>query len=150
MLVTIQAHYSKLQPSTTCVKDCLKGDESIMLYSSLCLLALGGGGVRGAFPSLGGDQFDQSDPKERKQMASFFNFMMLSITIGATIGVTVIVKVSTDKGWDKGFFISTLAAFVGFAVLILGKPFYRPRVPGDSPLTRVMQVFLSIAHTYVR
>ncbi|KAJ8623588.1 hypothetical protein MRB53_032117 [Persea americana] len=143
VLVTIQAHYPKLHPSTTCVKDCLKGGASIMFYSSLCLLALGGGGVRGAFPSLGADQYDQSDPKERKQMASFFNFMMLSVTMGATIGVTVIVKVSMDKGWDKGFFISSLAAFVGFAVLILGKPFYRPRVPGDSPLIRVMQVIVA-------
>ena len=119
-----------------------------MFYISLCMLALGSGGVRGALPALGGDQFDQKDPKEAKALASYFNRLLLCITIGAAIGVTGIVWVSTKKNWYWGFFISTVAAFVGFGFLAIGKPFYRLRTPGDSPIVRITQVSLSLSHTH--
>lgn len=106
------------------------------------MLALGSGGVRGALPALGADQFDQKDPKEAKALASFFNYLMLSITLGAAIGVVAIVWVSMNVSWYWGFFISTVSAFLGFIVVALGKPFYRLRVPGESPLIRITQVSL--------
>lgn len=116
-----------------------------MLYASLALLALGSGGVKGALPALGGDQFDQKDPKEAKALARFFNWLLLSTTLGACIGVTGIVWVSTEKDWYWGFFISTVATFIGFVVLALGKPYYRLRepTPSDSPIIRIAQVNLS-------
>ena len=116
-----------------------------MFYISLCMLALGSGGVRGALPALGGDQFDQKDPKEAKALASYFNRLLLCITIGAAIGVTGIVWVSTKKNWYWGFFISTVAAFVGFGFLAIGKPLYRLRAPGESPIVRITQVSLSLS-----
>ena len=116
-----------------------------MFYISLCMLALGSGGVRGALPALGGDQFDQKDPKEAKALASYFNRLLLCITIGAAIGVTGIVWVSTKKNWYWGFFISTVAAFVGFGFLAVGKSLYRLRAPGESPIVRITQVSLSLS-----
>lgn len=108
-----------------------------MFYASLYLWALGSGGVKGALPALGGDQFGHKD--EAKKLATFFNWFMLSSTIGATIGVTVVVWVST-KAWYLSFLISTMGSLVGFVVLAIGKPFYRLQVPRDSPLVRVIQV----------
>lgn len=119
-----------------------------MFYISLCMLALGTGGVRGSLTPLGGDQFDQKDPKEVKALATFFNWLMLSTTLGATVGVTAIVWVSMNVHWYWGFFMSTVAAFVGFLFLASGKPFYRLRAPGDSPILRIAQVSLSHARTH--
>lgn len=138
----LQAHYTKLQPEP-CINEsiCIKGSKAFMMYISLCFLAIGAGGIRGSAPALGADQFDQKNPRERQYLARFFNWFLLSITIGASIGVTVVVWVSTNKGWDKGAIIAIVCSFVGLIVIAAGKPFYRVRIPGDSPLSRVLQVF---------
>lgn len=141
-MMTIQAHAKSLQP-TYCGpgrSSCVEGKTAVMLYASLALLALGSGGVRGVLPSLGADQFDQNDPEEAKALATYFNWIILSTVLGATIGVTGIVWVSVNDAWYKGFMISTIATFVGFAVLLLGKPFYHQRKPGESPFIRIAQV----------
>ncbi|XP_062149795.1 protein NRT1/ PTR FAMILY 4.4-like [Alnus glutinosa] len=85
---------------------------------------------------------DDKHPEEHKQIATFFNLFLLSITIGASIGVTFVVYVSSHLGWDKGFSISMSCAFVGLVCLALGKPFYRVRIPGESPSLRVLQVLV--------
>ncbi|KAL4352968.1 hypothetical protein GQ457_06G021870 [Hibiscus cannabinus] len=122
---------------------CIQGGKALMLYASLGLLALGSGGVKGALPALGGEQFDHKDPKEAKALARFFNWLLLSTTLGAGVGVTGIVYLTTEKHkWYWGFFISTVATFIGFVVLALGKPFYHLRQPtiANSPFMRIAQV----------
>ncbi|CAL8166029.1 unnamed protein product [Prunus armeniaca] len=140
VLMTIQAYSKDLHPKLVCKSSCVEGGMAFMLYASLCLLALGSGGVKGALPALGADQFNRKE--EAKSLATFFNGLMLSSTLGATIGVTAIVYVSTNVAWYWGFFISTIATFVGFAVLAIGKPFYRLQIPGDSPIIRIVQVIV--------
>ncbi|KAF6163473.1 hypothetical protein GIB67_029322 [Kingdonia uniflora] len=150
LMITTQAHFNELQPNPCNQTRCVEGGKGLMFYGSLCLLALGTGGVRGSLPALGGDQFDQKDEKGKKSLATFFNWLLFSTTVGASIGVTVIVWLSMNKGWDLGFFISTLAAFVGFIFLALGKPYYHIEVPGDSPILRVIQVIsllLTLSHS---
>ncbi|KAL5769458.1 hypothetical protein ACOSP7_013612 [Xanthoceras sorbifolium] len=142
VLLTIQAYAKDLHPSACGQSSCVKGGIALMLYASLSLLALGAGGVRGCLPSLGADQFDQKNPKEAVAMASFFNYLFLSTSLGAVIGVTGIVYVSTRKAWYLGYFIATVTAFVGFLVVALGKPFYRIQPPAQSPLTRIVQVIV--------
>ncbi|KAL2491041.1 Protein NRT1/PTR FAMILY 4.3 [Abeliophyllum distichum] len=147
VLMTIQAHDDKLQPEPCVGKSsCISGRPAVMFYASLCLLALGSGGVRGALPALGADQFDQKDPKEAKGLASYFNWLLLSTVSGALVGVTVIVYISTNKNnhnWWKGFLITVVGTSVGFIVLALGKPFYRIQAPGESPLVRISQVIVA-------
>ncbi|XP_027161400.1 protein NRT1/ PTR FAMILY 4.5-like isoform X1 [Coffea eugenioides] len=142
LLMTVQARYKDLQPSPCGKSSCLAGRIAVMFYASLSLVAMGTGGVRGALPALGADQFNQKDPKESKALATYFNFLLLSSTLGATIGVTIIVWVATNRHWWPGFLISLLATLVGFIFLVLGKPFYRLQLPGDSPLLRVIQVIV--------
>ncbi|KAK4266030.1 hypothetical protein QN277_027005 [Acacia crassicarpa] len=143
MLLVIQSHNKDLQPAGPCgEKTCVHGSKAALLYASIYLLALGGGAIRGCVPALGADQFDYKNPKERKYIASFFNWLLLSITLGASIGVTFIVYINTVKmEWDKGFIISMSCSAAGLIFLALGKPFYRVREPGNSPLFRVLEVF---------
>ncbi|KAF8387583.1 hypothetical protein HHK36_026237 [Tetracentron sinense] len=142
VLLIVQAHYQKLQPEPCGESRCVTGTKALLFYGSICLLGLGAGGIRGTVPALGADQFNHKDPKERKYIASFFNWFLLSITVGATIGVTIVVWVSSNVGWDRGFIISMVCAFVGLIFVALGKPYYRVRVPGESPLLRVLQVLV--------
>ncbi|KAL2511769.1 Protein NRT1/PTR FAMILY 4.3 [Abeliophyllum distichum] len=145
VMMTIQAHNGSLQPEACGMSSCVKGGKAVMFYASLCLLALGTGGVKGSLPPLGADQFDSKDPKESKALASYFNWLLLSSTIGSSIGVTVIVWVSTssnNNGWWKGFLIITITTFIGYFFLVLGKPFYRLEAPGDSPIIRIAQVLV--------
>ncbi|XP_059635947.1 protein NRT1/ PTR FAMILY 4.5-like [Cornus florida] len=143
LLLIIQSHYHKLQPEACEESRCVHGSKALLFYASICLVALGGGGIRGAVPALGADQFDHNNPDQRKNIASFFNWFLLSITIGASIGVTVVVWVSSNVGWDKGFIISMVCAFGGLCCVSVGKPFYRVRVPGESPLLSVSQVLVA-------
>ncbi|XP_065854620.1 protein NRT1/ PTR FAMILY 4.6-like [Euphorbia lathyris] len=142
VLVTIQAHAKSLHPEYCGRPSCVEGRSAFMLYASLALLALGSGGVRGVLPSLGADQFDQSNPKEAKAIATYFNWLTLSTVIGASVGVTVIVWVSMNDAWYKGFMITTIATFVAIVALACGKPFYYLRKPGDSPIIRIAQVIV--------
>lgn len=144
-MLTIQAHSTELLPTFHGKLNCLGGGQAVYFYATMCLLALGAGGYRGAFPALGADQFDENDPEEAKSLASYFNWLLLSIVGGASVGVTVIVWVSTGhperNNWWKGFLIITIATFVGFLVLGLGKRFYRLKLPEYSPFVRIAQVF---------
>lgn len=140
VLVTVQAHSKHLHPTYCGKSTCIEGGIAVMLYLSLCLLALGTGGVRGALFALGADQFNDKDPEEAKAIASYFNWIMLSTVLGATIGVSGIVYLSVYRAWYKGFVVSTVGTFVGVVVLVSGKSFYRLRKPGEGPLNRVAQV----------
>lgn len=74
------------------------GGQAAILYTGLYLVALGTSGVKAALPALGADQFDDKNPKEASQLSSFFNWFLLSLTIGAIVGVTFIVWISTNQG----------------------------------------------------
>ncbi|KAL1558819.1 protein NRT1/ PTR FAMILY 4.5-like [Salvia divinorum] len=144
-MMTIQAHSDSLLPKPCAKSSCVQGGAAVYFYSTLCLLALGVGGVKGALPALGADQFDSKNPKEAKSLASYFNWLLLSSVAGSSIGVTFVVYVSTNKNnqnWWKGFLITAVAAFLGYVFLLIGKPFYRLHVPKDSPLMRLTQVIV--------
>lgn len=114
-----------------------------MFYGSLALLALGSGGVRGALPALGADQFDTNNPNDTKALATYFNYLILTTTAGACIGVTFLVHLSMNVNWYWGFFVGTILTCIGFIVLYSGKSFYQLQIPKDSPLIKVLQVFFS-------
>jgi peptide/histidine transporter 3/4 len=43
------------------------------IYISLYTMALGSGGIQPCVSTFGADQFDVKDPKEKLQLAHFFN-----------------------------------------------------------------------------
>ncbi|XP_075477079.1 protein NRT1/ PTR FAMILY 4.5-like [Primulina tabacum] len=142
-MMTIQAHGDNLLPKPCGKSSCIRGGIAVYFYTSLCILALGIGGVKGSLPALGADQFDAKNPKEAKGLASYFNWLLLSSVVGSSIGVTVIVWFATNKNnqnWWKGFLTCAIGSSVGFIFLAVGKPFYRLQVPRESPLVRIIQV----------
>ncbi|KAI4301642.1 hypothetical protein L6164_034900 [Bauhinia variegata] len=142
VLVTVQAGTKHLHPDACGKSSCVEGGVAAMFYISLCLLALGIGGVKGSLTPFGADQFEENDPIEAKSLATYFNWLLFSSTLGSIVGVTGVVWVSTQKSWHWGFFICTVGSFFGFMTLALGKPFYRIKEPGDSPFARIAQVFV--------
>ncbi|KAL0459104.1 UNVERIFIED_CONTAM: protein NRT1/ PTR FAMILY 4.6 [Sesamum latifolium] len=146
LMVTIQANSKKLQPDSCNKPSCIKGGEAVMFYTSLCVLALGCGGVKGSVAALGADQFDRKDLKGAKAVASYFNYFQFSTTVGSLIGVTLVVWIALNKGWHWAFFTGLAAAFIGFIVLALGKNFYLFQLLADSPIIRISQVILAAVH----
>lgn len=147
-LLTVQAHFHQLRPipckdvsSDQC--EAADGSQSAILFTGLYLIAFGTSGIKAALPSLGADQFDENDPKEAIQLSSFFNWFLLSLTVGAIIGVTVIVWLSANLGWDLGFGVCAIAVFFAIIFVGMGKSLYRNNVPKGSPLARIAQVITS-------
>ncbi|XP_058092656.1 protein NRT1/ PTR FAMILY 4.5-like [Magnolia sinica] len=149
-LLTLQAHFPKLKPPPCNIYDltsrCEKvdGSNTVLLYAALYLTAAGTAGVKAALPSHGADQFDEKDPKEATQMSSFFNWLLLSVCIGAAVSLTLIVWLQTHKGWDWGFGASTIAMFFGVIIFVAGIPFFRIHVSqGTTVFTEIFQVYVA-------
>ena len=110
------------------------------------MVALGTGGVKAALPAYGADQFDEKDPKEAKEMSTFFNWFLLAVCVGGVASLTLIVWVQDNKGWDKGFAISALAMFLGILAFVLGLPWHRIHViQGNIAIVEIIQVRIFVS-----
>ncbi|PWA98249.1 proton-dependent oligopeptide transporter family [Artemisia annua] len=148
--LTLQAHYPKLKPPVcniflpTSKCETVSGGNAVLLFFSLYLLAVGVAGVKAALPSHGADQFDEKDPKEAKDMSTFFNWLLLGLAVGGSISLTFFVWVQDNKGFDKGFGLSLIAMLLGAIIFILGLPMYRIYVvKGSSAITEILQVYVA-------
>ncbi|CAA2980301.1 NRT1 PTR FAMILY [Olea europaea subsp. europaea] len=100
LTLTVQAHSEFLKPPkripTTPNIPCQKvhGAKATMLFLSLYLVALGVGGIKGALPAHGAEQFDENTPQGRKQRSTFFNYFVFCLSCGALIAVTLVVLIS--------------------------------------------------------
>jgi solute carrier family 15 (peptide/histidine transporter), member 3/4 len=119
-----------------------------VFFLGLYLIALGTGGIKPCVSSFGADQFDDTDPAERIQKGSFFNWFYFSINIGALIASSFLVWVQDNLGWGLGFGIPTV--FMGLAIISFfsGTSLYRFQKPGGSPITRVCQVVVASLHKW--
>ncbi|KAL5577060.1 hypothetical protein UlMin_018759 [Ulmus minor] len=148
-LLTIQAAFPKLKPPKCanpnlpgCVK--VSGSNEALLFIGLYVLALGSAGLKAALPSHGADQFEEKDPKEAKQMSTFFNTILLAVCTGGSVSLTLVVWVQDQKGWGLGLGIATMAIFVAFIIFAAGLPFYRIQViEGTSAIIEVTQVYVA-------
>ncbi|XP_076883298.1 protein NRT1/ PTR FAMILY 4.5-like [Bidens hawaiensis] len=146
-LLAVQAHFQQLRPvpcNASLENQCepAESGQEAILFTGLYLIAFGTSGIKAALPSLGADQFDESDPNEVKSLASYFNWLMFSITTGAIFGVTFVVWISSNRGWDWGFSVCSVSVLVSALFLLMGKSMYRNYVPKGSPITRILQVFV--------
>ncbi|XP_057418525.1 protein NRT1/ PTR FAMILY 4.5-like isoform X2 [Lotus japonicus] len=149
-LLTVQAHFASLKPPTCNLFDknaqCekLSGKNEAFLLIGLYLLASGSAGLKSSLPAHGADQFDERDPKEAKQMSSFFNALLLALCIGGAISLTFFVWIQDHKGWDWGFGMSTIAIALGTIVFAFGLPLYRIHVAQrTNPIIEIIQVYVA-------
>jgi len=130
-LLTVQAHYPNLKPAIcnlldkNAVCEKINGKHEAFLFISLYLLAFGSAGLKASLPAHGADQFDEKDPKETRQMSSFFNALLLAVCIGGSVSITFNVWIQNSKGWDWGFGISTIAIVFAMIIFAFGLPLYR-------------------------
>ncbi|KAI6668773.1 hypothetical protein NL676_007178 [Syzygium grande] len=84
-------------------------------YFALYVIAFGNGGTKPNISSMGADQFDNFEPRERVQKASFFNWWMRSVFTGVLFANTVMMYIQDNVGWDVGYGIQTVG--LGLALL---------------------------------
>ncbi|XP_061342676.1 protein NRT1/ PTR FAMILY 4.5-like [Gastrolobium bilobum] len=149
-LLTAQAHFRVLKPPICNIFDItvhcekLSGGPEAFLLIGLYSLAFGSAGVKTALPSHGADQFDETDPKEAMNMSSFFNSLLVAVSMGRAVSLTFIVWIQDNKGWDWGFGIGTVSIFLGIIILASGLPLYRIHVAqGTNGYVEIIQVYVA-------
>lgn len=113
------------------------------LYTVLYVAGFGAAGIRPCVSSFGADQFDERSRDYKSHLERFFNLFYLSVTIGAIIAFTVVVYIQMKRGWGSAFGSLAIAMGVSNVVFFVGTSLYRHRLPGGSPLTRIVQVLVA-------
>ncbi|KAL6526621.1 hypothetical protein OROGR_015711 [Orobanche gracilis] len=111
-----------------------------VFFGALYTLALGTGGTKPNISTIGADQFDEFDPKEKAQKISFFNWWMFSIFIGTLFANTVLVYIQDNVGWTLGYGLPTIGLGISIIIFLAGTPFYRHKMPTGSPFTKMAKV----------
>ncbi|EXB53513.1 Peptide transporter [Morus notabilis] len=125
-----------------CTKEASHFKKGIF-YCALYIIALGTGGTKPNISTMGADQFDDFEPKERAQKLSFFNWWMFSIFFGTLFSNTFLVYIQDNVGWALGYGLPTVGLAVSISVFLVGTKFYRHKLPTGSPLTRIVKVFVA-------
>ncbi|XP_060214864.1 protein NRT1/ PTR FAMILY 3.1 [Lycium barbarum] len=143
IILTLSAILPQLRPPS-CKDDeyCKEANSSqlAILYVSLLLTAFGSGGIRPCVVAFGAEQFDENDPKQKRQTWKFFNWYYFCMGFSMLVAVTVIVYIQDSIGWGVGFAVPTIAMLISIVVFIFGYPLYRNLDPAGSPFTRLLQV----------
>lgn len=105
------------------------------------LVSIGTGGHKPSLESFGADQFDDDHPAENRLKLSFFNWWNLCLCSGLLLGVTLIVFVEDTFGYGLATIALSFIMLLSLLIFLLGRPFYRFRVPKGSPLTPLFQTF---------
>jgi len=151
-LVTLSASLRSFKPPP-----CYSGLESCpksspfktgVFFFSIYLVALGQGGQKPCLQAFGADQFDEEDPEEKQHKSSFFNWWYFGICIGTIIGVTLVMYIQDNVGWGLGFGIPAMTMAIALFVFMCGTRFYRHKLPGGNPLTRIAHVFVATIHKW--
>ncbi|PRQ36719.1 putative proton-dependent oligopeptide transporter family, major facilitator superfamily [Rosa chinensis] len=127
------------------IENCKKAStlQLAVFYGSLYTLAIGTGGTKPNISTIGADQFDDFDPKEKAQKLSFFNWWMFSIFFGTLFANTILVYIQDNVGWTLGYALPTLGLLISILIFLAGTPFYRHKVPSGSPFTRMARVIVA-------
>ncbi|KAE8076091.1 hypothetical protein FH972_014762 [Carpinus fangiana] len=147
-LLTLAVSLPTLKPpscSDTNIENCKKAStlQLAVFYGALYTLAIGTGGTKPNISTIGADQFDDFDPKEKSHKLSFFNWWMFSIFFGTLFANTVLVWVQDNVGWTLGYALPTLGLAISISIFLAGTPFYRHKVLAGSPFTRMAKVIVA-------
>ncbi|KAJ8534641.1 hypothetical protein K7X08_016369 [Anisodus acutangulus] len=154
-LLTLTVSLKSLRPPS-CGKgikdiDCTKKASAFQIgifYCALYIVAIGTGGTKPNISTMGADQFDDYEPKERFQKLSFFNWWMFSIFLGTLFSNTFLVYLQDNVGWGVGYGLPTTGLAVSIMVFLSGTRYYRHKTPSGSPFTRIAQVLVAAARKW--
>ena len=147
-VLTLAVSLPALKPPTCLdanVENCKKAStlQLAVFYGALYTLAIGTGGTKPNISTIGADQFDDFEPKEKAQKLSFFNWWMFSIFFGTLFANTILVYIQDNVGWSLGYGLPTLGLLISILIFLAGTPFYRHKVPTGSPFTRMAKVIVA-------
>ncbi|MBA0732786.1 hypothetical protein Gogos_016852, partial [Gossypium gossypioides] len=114
-----------------------------VFYCALYIIAIGTGGTKPNISTMGADQFDDFEPKERVQKLSFFNWWMFSIFFGTLFSNTFLIYIQDTVGWSLGYGLPTAGLLVSVLVFLVGTRHYRHKLALGSPLTTIFQVLVA-------
>nr|XP_027188303.1 protein NRT1/ PTR FAMILY 5.2-like [Cicer arietinum] len=114
-----------------------------IFFLALYVIAAGTGGTKANISTMGADQFDEFEPKERSYKLSFFNWWFFSIFIGTLFSNTFLVYIQDNVGWAIGYGLPTIGLAISVMVFLVGTPLYRHKLPSGSPITKMLQVFVA-------
>lgn len=117
--------------------------HEVVFFVAIYSISIGTGGHKPSLESFGADQFDEDHVEERKQKMSFFNWWNCALCSGLILGVTLIVYIQDNVNWGAADVIFTGVMAISLVVFVIGRPFYRYRVPCGSPLTPMLQVLVA-------
>ncbi|KAH7691032.1 Proton-dependent oligopeptide transporter family protein [Dioscorea alata] len=149
-LLTLAVSLPSLKPppcgANTNDPNCTEKASSLQLgvfFTALYILAIGTGGTKPNISTIGADQFDEFNEKERAHKLSFFNWWMFSIFLGTFFANTVLVYIQDNVGWTVGYALPTLGLLISIIIFVVGTPFYRHKLPSGSPFSKMAKVLLA-------
>lgn len=144
-LMIASASISSLRPPLCAVLPCQPATSQnlAVLYAGLYLIAIGSGGLKPCLSSLGGDQFDETNLKERRLIPVYFNWFFFSFVAGGLLGVTVLVYIQDSVGRGVGYGVCLALVVAGLGTFLAGTRRYRYKYSSGSPFTRIAQVFVA-------
>ncbi|KAL0927289.1 hypothetical protein M5K25_001452 [Dendrobium thyrsiflorum] len=149
-VTTLAVSLPSLKPppcsSATTDLNCTNKASSLQLgvfFTGLYIIAVGTGGTKPNISTIGADQFDEFDHRERTHKLSFFNWWMFSIFFGTLFANTVLVYIQDNVGWTVGYALPTLGLAVSVLIFVAGTPFYRHKPLAGSPFTKMAQVVVA-------
>ncbi|XP_020594598.1 protein NRT1/ PTR FAMILY 5.2-like, partial [Phalaenopsis equestris] len=122
--------------------------QLFIFFFGLYVIALGTGGTKPNISTIGADQFDEFDRRERKHKLSFFNWWMFSIFFGTLFANSFLVYVQDNVGWTLGYALPTLGLLISIMIFVAGTPFYRHKPLAGSPFAKMMQVVVAAMKKY--
>ncbi|KAI3967565.1 hypothetical protein MKW92_009265 [Papaver armeniacum] len=150
ILLTLSVSVPGLKPPTCghgiAAKDCTLQASKFQVgifYAALYIIAVGTGGTKPNISTMGADQFDDSEPNERKLKLSFFNWWSFSIFIGTLGANTFLVYVQDNVGWALGFTVPTVGIAIAIIIFLIGTPFYRHKPATGSPFAKMYNVMIA-------
>lgn len=114
-----------------------------MFFLALYTIAFGAGGTKPNISTMGADQFDEFEPKEKAQKLSFFNWWMFCLFFGVLFSSTFLIYVQDNVGFSLGYGLPTLGLAFSIFLFLVGTPFYRHKKPMGSPISRMLQVLVA-------
>ncbi|CAL4945444.1 unnamed protein product [Urochloa decumbens] len=127
-------------PSSSCQP--ASAVQAAVLYSAVCLLAVGNGGTRYNAATLGADQFAGGGERGRD---AFFSWYFACLYASYVAGDTALVYLQDSVSWALGFGVCAATTALGLVALLAGSRYYRRPVPKGSPFTALARVVVAAA-----
>ncbi|CAN6486185.1 unnamed protein product [Victoria cruziana] len=146
VLVTLSVSIPSLKPPSCQNQDggCRAGTLQVAVFMvALYVVAVGTGGTKPNISTMGADQFDDFEPKERRKKLSFFNWWMFSIFFSTIFANSFLVYIQDNVGWALGYGIPTIGLILAILVFFVGSPLYRHKRTSDSPFAKMSKVMVA-------